>query len=278
MWYQQRRPAAPLGDFVESVWVCRQRARPRALERVLPFGAPQLIINLAENETRTYRECAGGLQCVSQPASILTGLTTRAQVIDTDEQAYVAGVCFRPGGTVAFSGMPADELSDVDMSLDILWGPSRVERLRSDLLEAPTPAAMLDVIEVALREMWRDRGLHPAVAFALGAFRARPSVGRVADVTAAVGLSPKRFIERFRAEVGVTPKRYCRLLRFQHAVATAHGRAECDWAGLALACGYADQAHLIHEFREFSGLTPTRYEAGRTAFQNHVTFLQSGAG
>lgn len=278
MWYQQRRPGAPLDVFVESVWVCRLDARPRALERVLPLGAPQLIINLAENETRTYRECARGLQCVSQPASILTGVTTRAQVIDTDEQAYVAGVCFRPGGTVAFSGMPANELSDVDMPLDMLWAPSRVERLRSDLLEAPTPAAILDVIEVALREMWRDRGLHPAVAFALSAFRARPSVGRVADVTAAIGLSPKRFIERFRAEVGVTPKRYCRLLRFQHAVATAHGCAEVDWAGLALACGYADQAHLIHEFREFSGLTPTRYEAGRTAFQNHVTFLQLSAG
>ena len=39
--------------------------------------------------------------------------------------------------------------------------------------------------------------------------------------------------------------------------------------------GYHDKAHLIHDFRAFSGLTPTAYEARRTAFQNHVTFLQS---
>jgi hypothetical protein len=32
---------------------------------------------------------------------------------------------------------------------------------------------------------------------------------------------------------------------------------------------------MIHEFREFSGLTPTAYTAGQTLFQNHVTFLQS---
>jgi AraC-like DNA-binding protein len=58
-------------------------------------------------------------------------------------------------------------------------------------------------------------------------------------------------------------------------VSRAHQSAPTDWTGLALDCGYFDQAHLIHEFREFSGLTPTAYEAQRTTFQNHVTFLQS---
>ena len=94
-------------------------------------------------------------------------------------------------------------------------------------------------------------------------------------MTDAIALSPKRFIERFKADVGVTPKRYCRLLRFQRVVTNAHRGGATDWAELALACGYFDQAHLIHDFREFSGLTPTAYEARRTAFQNHVTFLQS---
>jgi AraC-like DNA-binding protein len=49
-----------------------------------------------------------------------------------------------------------------------------------------------------------------------------------------------------------------------------------DWAQVALDCGYFDQAHFIHEFRSFSGLTPTAYDAGRTPFPNHVKILQSG--
>ena len=78
-------------------------------------------------------------------------------------------------------------------------------------------------------------------------------MARIGDVTDAIALSPKRFIERFKAEVGVTPKRYCRLLRFQRAVAGAHRGGAIDWAGLALSCGYFDQAHFIHDFRASPG-------------------------
>ena len=53
--------------------------------------------------------------------------------------------------------------------------------------------------------------------------------------------------------------------------ATAKG---APWAALAADCGYYDQSHFSHEFREFSGLTPTGYHQVRTVFQNHVTFLQ----
>ena len=58
MTFISRRPAAPLDAWIESIWLCRSERRPRALERVLPSGAAQLIVNLAEDETRVYEESA----------------------------------------------------------------------------------------------------------------------------------------------------------------------------------------------------------------------------
>ncbi len=40
-----------------------------------------------------------------------------------------------------------------------------------------------------------------------------------------------------------------------------------DWGDLAGGAGYFDQAHLGHEFRAFTGLTPTRYVEVRRRFR-----------
>ena len=71
------------------------------------------------------------------------------------------------------------------------------------------------------------------------------------------GVSPRQLERRFRAAVGVPPKALARVLRFQ-AVLQAVGAGAGDWAGLALDHGYFDQPHLIRDFQELSGESPSR--------------------
>jgi AraC-like DNA-binding protein len=171
--------------------------------------------------------------------------------------------------------MPANDVSDIDVPLDEIWGRARTARLREQLLTSRTLDAMLDVLDAALCESWTRRTLHPAVGYALGVFDRGPDATSVAAVTQRVGLSAKRFIERFKAEDGIKPKRYCRVHRFQRAITEMDRSRQVDWTSVALDCGYFDQAHFIRDFREFSGITPTAYEAARTPFHNHVKFIQS---
>jgi AraC-like DNA-binding protein len=276
IWY--REPRLSLAPFIELFWFCREDlVRPLTLQRILPTGGSQLIVNLIEDRTRVYDteriEC-----CESQPGTVLTGVQSRFSIIDTAEQQLVAGVCFRPGGTHPFFQAPACEIAGAHVPLDALWGARRTSILRERLLAAPSPNAQLDVLEQTFTDAFvRDR-LHPAVTYALNAFHGVPHAMTISSVSSAIGLSPKRFIERFKTEVGVTPKAFCRIRRFQRAVKAAHAGRDVDWSDVALSCGYYDQAHFIHDFRAFSGITPTLYRASRTSYQNHVKFLQSATG
>jgi AraC-like DNA-binding protein len=69
-------------------------------------------------------------------------------------------------------------------------------------------------------------------------------------------LSPRQFRRRCMEESGVTPKLLCRILRFRHACHLSHATRKPNWPAIALEAAYFDQAHLIHDFREFTGRTP----------------------
>jgi methylphosphotriester-DNA--protein-cysteine methyltransferase len=92
-------------------------------------------------------------------------------------------------------------------------------------------------------------------------------IGKIADT---IGISHKHLLREFDRCVGLTPKLYARLCAFQRVIRSVGHKAEVDWAGTAATCGYHDQAHLIHEFRAFSGLTPANYLAKRGPFLNYL--------
>ena len=273
MHFHTRIPRPPLDAFVASIWIFREDRRAHQLERILPTGAAQLIVNLKEDRTRVY-DPEVPQRCVSTPGTILAGVMSHYQIIDTAEQEDVAGVTFRPGGTAAFMRRPADETRDCNTPLEFLWGRQPAVDLRDQLLDRRNPETQLDALETVLRTMFHPVGGHPAIAFALAALDQVPLATSIGAVTDAIGMSAKRFIERFKAQVGLSPKQYCRIRRFQCALARAHRGHPVNWSQVAVDCGYYDQAHFIHEFRSFSGLTPGGYQVVRTAFQNHVKFLQ----
>jgi AraC-like DNA-binding protein len=272
--FDARRPRPPLDACVTVLWTVTTTPGPRLLERVLPSGTAQIVINLAEDRTRGYDE-ARGFAMQESSGSLLCGPSTRYGIIDTDEQCNVVGACIAPAGLPALVSSRAEEFADTDVPLDAVWGDRTIDRLRTRLLEARTADARLDVLEEALRATWRERPVHPAVACALDAFARRPAVTTVGDAVAAAGVSARHLIDRFTAQIGLTPKRFCRVRRFQRALALAHRGVTQDWATIAADCGFSDQPHLIHEFRAFAGLPPSAYLDNRTRHRNHVRFLQA---
>jgi AraC-like DNA-binding protein len=269
MQLRMRRPRAPLSRFVEVFWSFEGVTPAHDLERLLPDGSVELVINLAEDCARFYdREDSSLVDTL--PGAIVAGPHSQYFVIDTEGQNSTVGIHFKPGGAFPFLGLPAGLLHDAHVALDALWG-GFVRELRERLLEAKTMERRLEILEQALlARATRPLELHPAVNFALSEFQAAPQMRTIAEVTGELGLSPRRFIEVFRDQVGMTPKLFCRVRRFQKAVQSIAAGKDVEWTELALECGYFDQAHFIHDFRAFSGVSPTAYAAMHLRNANHV--------
>lgn len=75
------------------------------------------------------------------------------------------------------------------------------------------------------------------------------------------GLSARQLERRFLSTLGLPPRFFASLTRFARlqTLATTGGR----WSDHALAAGYYDQAHMIRDYRRFTGSTPTRFESER---------------
>jgi methylphosphotriester-DNA--protein-cysteine methyltransferase len=110
---------------------------------------------------------------------------------------------------------------------------------------------------------------HAAVTFATRALGFGPH-GSIREIAEKTGYSQRYFIELFRNEVGLRPKQFHRLCRFRKVVEAVQDLTDVDWTDIGLHAGYFDQAHLIHDFHEFSDLTPERLLRLRTPFINHV--------
>lgn len=258
MRFSSCKPSALLADFVDNFWLYEGYQAEHVNERILPTGTMELVINLRENELRIYDAEQPDL-CSRFSGAVVSGAYWKGFVSDTEEEAFIMGVHFKPAGAFPFLGLPADELTDMHVDLEMLWGSSAI-RLRQRLKEAVTAAERFNVLEETLiRHLFRPLEHHYAVSTALEA------IGRQFDVTVreiakSVGLSERRFIQVFKSEVGVTPKLFSRVQRFQRARAAIHRQEKpADWAGIAIECGYFDQSHLIRDFQEFTGITPAIY-------------------
>ncbi|HCA66133.1 MAG TPA: AraC family transcriptional regulator, partial [Pseudomonas sp.] len=80
---------------------------------------------------------------------------------------------------------------------------------------------------------------------------------RLADLLQSVPLGQRQLERLFRHQVGLTPKQFSRIQRV--ALVRRELRAGEALLDTALACGYSDQAHFIHDFKTVVGMTPGQY-------------------
>lgn len=239
-------PPADLVGIVSGLWSVRwDLAEGETFEQeILPFPN----VNLAFED--------GGLN--------VHGPTRARFLAKLSGCGWVAGVRFRPAGFYAVSVRPMREVAER------VWSAA-------DATGCPAPAFPTDpsVAFVALcefvqncREARAAAGLPPVDVAELSQIstlveqaESDRNIASAGDLARLAGMSVRslhRVLQRF---VGVSCKWIVRRARIQQCAELVAGGERVDWTRTALELGYHDQAHLIRDFKQQIGHTPTAYRA-----------------
>lgn len=274
------RPAPPLGLHVETMTFFAGLDPAHQRQKLIPDGAIELIVDLGERPKKLYASEHGPIATAFRGAWI-SGMQRRPIIIEAQPQASLFVIRFRPGGAHALVRHDAETLTDSVFTLaDVIDATS----LRDCILEAATPAGRFAAAEAWLLGRIGPRlGIDPVVRH----LAARLGRGRVRDLVEATGYSDRHVRALFRRHVGVSPKQFARIERFRGLLRGLSGVVidmefrgaplpPQDWARLAGAHGYADQSHLVHEFRAMSDMTPSAYLSAYRGLENYLPIVTDG--
>jgi len=273
--YREWPPSAPLSGVILAYWRVAGDGRSVPSPTILPDAYVEIVINLGDAVALDGQVFHG-----IQPARAVVGLLEAAIDMQYPEDVCTFGIRLHPARAATVLGVPAPALVNIVSPL------GRVCQALEDRVSAVIDthprmesADARNALERVLLDHFRgvtskDDLIVRAVDRLLGA----DVLITVSDLATEFGLSPRHLQRRFLDEVGVSPKRLERLARFARAWRQAVMGPPLTWADLALDSGYADQAHLVREFRTFGARPPAHLFTAEWYDATNVTRGEDASG
>jgi AraC-like DNA-binding protein len=249
-------PPPDLAGIVECFWISRGQVT-FLYEKILPQNNIELMFNLRKPFGVPNRPPADAWISGMQRE----WLTVTPQY-DPREPSYLLSVRMPPLGAHRLLGMPLGSVAQNVFELDEVLGDAiaAVHQRLVDCEDAGKQFALL--CDFARGRLARSRvRLRADAQIAVDMLTRTQGTERIETICRTMSISRKHLNDLFDSHIGLTPKTYARMFRFRRVVDLVQRGQGLDWTRIAMSCGYYDQAHFNHEFREFSGMSPGEYAA-----------------
>jgi AraC-like DNA-binding protein len=214
------------------------------------------------------------------PKVCLIGLQSKPLIFRADGVVKIVAVRFFAWGALPFLKHEVRPNSTMTVELDVALN-NLVSKIAAKVHADEYPKAIEEVedflIGQRLNALFEPRQVRAAAKLLYhtkGQFR-------VAELADRCNLSARQLERQFDKATGLSPKALARTIRFDAIRERLMFQPEANLTELAYEFGYADQAHFIHDFKDFTNKTPSEFAAEmlklQEIFHDHqnVVFLQS---
>jgi AraC-like DNA-binding protein len=245
-------PDADLAGVVVQYWEVEGRLAPFR-EKILPNASVEVMFDLGP----PHYLIADG-EKTAWDRSWFSGLHERAIEIQSEHGTHLVSARLTPLGALTVFGDSAPRAANRVVDLEAFAGPGAGE-LRQRLLASPTSPDRFGLLEGFIRGRL-GRALHSGfVHAAVDRIEREHGKVRVSELHEDLGVSRKHLTVAFTRAMGIPPKAYAQVRRFVWALGRLQESESVDWAKLAADAGYADQSHLVRDFRRVADASPTEF-------------------
>lgn len=254
--YQEIAPSPALSDIVDRIWIRESDGSSMELsdmQTCLPLGTVEWIIQTkGEPIIGWYKD-----QKFVYPGNYFIGLMTTYANWKMFGQSKLIGIRIKPEGAIRLLGRPIAELSEGTVNAELLIKRQELSIL-DRLMEMDNTVQQISLLEAFMHhhlDKFQQKESYFTEVFAqLRSLNSNFSTEQIAEK---FFLSERQMQRLYKNYLGVSPKTYERILRFSKAVDVIRADQHPNWAAMASQLGYSDQAHLIRDFKSYSGMTPT---------------------
>jgi len=231
--------------------------------RVLPDTCTELFINYIDNAPTVI----SGKSTANYQRSFLVSRMNRFMDVQSPVIAGLITVCFYPGATRHFFALPMNEIANDVTGLLHLWKGILVE-IEERIVSAKTNDDRITILQQYLfKELKKNYKEDKTIEYCLwqmNCAKGQLSIGNLSDTA---GISNRQLLRRFNDQVGLSPKEFARITKFINSLSILKKYPAMSLTEMAYESGYYDQAHFIHDYKEFSGYSP-----GQLLASNHCVY------
>ncbi|MBC7828488.1 MAG: helix-turn-helix transcriptional regulator [Chitinophagaceae bacterium] len=256
MTYYTISPSALLSGFVRCFWALESTDQTYTHRSMADVCAEMVF-----HYNGRFDELLGGK---SEPSCIsaLQGPLTQIRRFRIDKPFAMFGVYLYPYSIPVLFGIPATEISNQMPDLITLLGKEG-EALEEKMILAFNNKERVKIItEFLEKRIQKNQQRNHAVFSSIRFIIQTKGTNRIEKVADQYFISQRQFERKFREFSGLAPKLFSRIVRF-HSACQLFGDSNKSLTSIAYDCGYYDQSHFIHDFKEFSGYHPRHYFSGK---------------
>ncbi|MGV9793841.1 helix-turn-helix domain-containing protein [Gordonia sp. NPDC003422] len=227
-------------------------------------SGPNVAGGQAPQRVLQYPVC---LMVVSNEYARFYGVATGLSETTLSGQGWAVGVMLTPAAGGLLLDGPVDEWTDRHAELSEVFGERGAEladRVRTtmatDPTEESTQRAATGVVEDWLRPILPLDDAGRLINEIVDYVENDSSVVAIGQICARFHLTERSLQRLTRRRLGLTPKWLIQRRRLHEAAGRLRA-ADGTLAALAAEFGYADEAHLVRDFRTVTGLTPREFTA-----------------